>query len=496
MSALTSQLAAHRHSQSAATPVAPRIPQNPHFYNKQAHESNSRSTANIRQPTTPPRTPQKMPSSEPERNGAGSKGPESATKPKSRGKNRAKNATTTPAIPRVDRGTTPLRPAQSVGQFTHSKPISTPNAVAYAGPTFHASPAPSALPMPSFYSKSVPESPSIKLSDPRADAGNASSTDSVTPPLVKALITERRCEESPLDLFFNADRAEKERARSANSASGPFQPPADSPTIGFKTPAPKIQGRTRTSHFAGGSGSSMFAMELDGTPGKPYGPAFSTPYNERINAARSTPSPLSSPTPNTSDQQKATERSEALKSFLLSGPKPISTNGPSNEVPYLGQKQPPPTQGVSQSVPSGFRNSYAPPQPRHNGLPFYNDGTGLSNSMRNTPRSSGLRREVTPTKTPIPTPERAAVSYQSPQTPSRNFKENSVSGRHVLGRNFDPNQAPSGAVVSPSVTPSHAHNSDITSMENSIRRMLNLEPATSSGVSNNGIPGASASGPN
>ncbi|KFY41117.1 hypothetical protein V494_03222 [Pseudogymnoascus sp. VKM F-4513 (FW-928)] len=487
MSNLTPQMARrHRHNQSAdvsSSSEAPRNPQNPHFYNNQVHADTSRSSTNYGQPTTPPRTPQKAPNGKSDKTPGANMGPGSSAKPKSRGNNRAKNAAVTPAAARA-------KPIQNAGHQHQSvsKPISTPNAAAYAGPTFHASPAPSALPMPSFFSKSVPESPSIKVSDSRADESNASSSDSSPPPIIKARIAEQRQKESPLDFFFNADREEKARARSANSAVGPFQPPAGPPPNEYRTPAANTQGRNNPK-FAGGSASSMFAMELDGTPGKPYGPAFSTPYSERINAARSTPSLVNSPSASATEQQKTTDRSEALKSFLFSGQKqaqPAQANGRAPEPPYGGQQSPTPNRtAVQPSSPSGPRtNSYSSPQQqRHNGFPYMNDMPGYGSVGRNTPRSSGLRQEVTPTKTP---PERMDGSvFQN--SPSYNSKENSASRRNVAGSNLAFNQAPPpNAVASPPVpTPSNINNTDIRTMEDSLRRMLKLEP---SGVGDPGIP--------
>lgn len=492
MSSLTPQMARrHRHNQSAdvsSSGEAPRNPQNPHFYNNQVRADNSRSSTNYGQPTTPPRTPQKAPNGKSDKTPGANMGPGSSAKPKNKGNNRAKNAAVTPAAARA-------KPIQSSGQPSMSKPISTPNAAAYAGPTFHASPAPSALPMPSFFSKSVPESPSIKISGGRADESNSSSSDSSPPPIVKARIAEQRQKESPLDFFFNADREEKARARSANSAVGPFPPPAGPPPNDYRTPAANTQGRNNPK-FAGGSASSMFAMELDGTPGKPYGPAFSTPYSERINAARSTPSLVNSPSASASDQQKTTDRSEALKSFLFSGQKqqqPAYVNGRAAEPPFPGQQSPTSNRAVTQPPsPSGPRtNSYSSPQQqRHNGYPYINDGPNFGSATRNTPRTSGLRQEVTPTKTP---PERNDGSvFQN--SPSYNFKENSAR-RQATGSNLNFNQAPppAAAVASPSVpTPSHINNSDIRTMEDSLRRMLKLEPSTGSGVSDQGIPVASS----
>jgi hypothetical protein len=63
----------------------------------------------------------------------------------------------------------------------------------------------------------------------------------------------------------------------------------------------------------------MFAMELDGpnSPGTPFGPAFSTPYSERINAARAGKN--STMSPDQINTQQSMDRTEALKAYLFSG---------------------------------------------------------------------------------------------------------------------------------------------------------------------------------
>ncbi|KAH7122805.1 hypothetical protein B0J11DRAFT_490202 [Dendryphion nanum] len=101
---------------------------------------------------------------------------------------------------------------------------------AYAGPTFHASPAPSALPMPKFLSRSVPAKsreappPSPPLEDGSDSA--ASPTPSPPSPSRAPIPVPSRPVDSPLDLLFKADRAE--RARNANfspsSANFPYSP--------------------------------------------------------------------------------------------------------------------------------------------------------------------------------------------------------------------------------------------------------------------------------
>jgi hypothetical protein len=464
-----------RQTRSAALPASSVVPtnvQNHNFNNKQAQFNNSQSAINYsRQSSSPPRTPQKA-VNHGQRNVSVSATADSTTKPKSRGKNRPRNATTTPAIPKTDRKTPPLTGGQS-NNISSARGISTPSAPAFAGPTFHASPAPSALPIPSFYSKSIPDSPSLKVTLLKKDESASSGSDSSSPPLSKVLATDPKHSKSALDIFFKADREEKARARSASSyknsssdASGPFQPPFNSPPHDYVTPG--SQTRTGPGHFSSSSCSNMFAMELDGNNfGKPYGPAFSTPYSERINAARSTSSLLSL-AQTTPEQHKPTDRSEALKSLLFSRPNPPVTT---HDSPFYGVS--PPTSA------SGNRNNATPSRQQYNNFPYFNDTTGGNNTMRGTPRSSGLRQEVTPTKTPVPTPERMDPSFSFLQTPSRNIKENGTSSRR-RANNFTSNISSSNVNASPSATPSSSQNADIRNMEESLRRILKLEP--SSGV--------------
>ncbi|KAI1781472.1 hypothetical protein F4818DRAFT_38687 [Hypoxylon cercidicola] len=161
----------------------------------------------------------------------------------------------------------------------------------FAGSTFHASPAPSALPIPSFLSKAVDcpgpkatSSPEQGLSSPSTESDEASPPSPTSVP---------RTEESPLEFFFRADRAEKARTRRASSthvdaiAIGPFLLPHESPKE-LSTPK-SIEPHTarRPQYPKRSTVIGISANELDGNPGQPVGPAFSTPYQERIRAARS-----------------------------------------------------------------------------------------------------------------------------------------------------------------------------------------------------------------
>ncbi|KAK0722711.1 hypothetical protein B0T26DRAFT_620159, partial [Lasiosphaeria miniovina] len=198
-------------------------------------------------------------------------------------------------------------PAKQAGRSTppQTSSVRTVTAAAYAGATFHASPAPSSLPIPSFLAKAL-DSPSVK------DAGRvnqepsppATDSEALTPKHRLATLDVAR-DESPLDIFFREDRAEKERARRASSANvlstaglGPFSPPNltqfQSPYEPKTVPNGAGAGRRFRQNIDQRSPSSGISpaeldgsAELDGTPRGPIGKAFSTPYNARILAARS-----------------------------------------------------------------------------------------------------------------------------------------------------------------------------------------------------------------
>jgi hypothetical protein len=491
MSAETSSRG-HRHSRSAAMPPASALsqnPQNPHHLNQQAHLRNSQSETKSNksgaasQSTTPPQTPRRD-------NHAASQNPnpntlESGSKHKSRNKNRPKNVNTSPAVMRNDRRTPPLTGAQSTGIPFSGRPINTPSTVAYAGPTFHASPAPSALPIPSFYSKSVPDSPGVKglksIKEPPLKKETPSTRNLFTPPSANNPFQR---EESPLDFFFRADREEKARARSASStqtavaATGPFQPPIESPRSSQTPPALPTHSRPRQGHSSRMSASGMFAMELDGEPdaGTTYGPAFSTPYAQRIRAARASSEPVQSIEQPCQDPQQSLNKSEALKAYLFSDHIGLNLSG--------ATPTPPQNSGSSRihqnpsAHATGLRTAGAPARPYYSNY----SQEGSSQNSRQSGRTSGLRQEVTPTKTPIRTPDRI--------------------GPYSHSQPFFSNPSPSPAndfnsiltSPSPSSTGLSCENktSDIQGMEESLRRILKLDSARSSGVVGGSLPAASS----
>ena len=241
-----------------------------------------------------------------------------------------KNAGSSPEFDRPAQSTTPQRPAS----------VKAPNSIAFAGATFHASPAPSALPMPSFF-KITGTSPGSK--DPQGTAQQPS------PPVTDANIrTPQRhsvgakASDSPLDFMFRAHREEKQRQ---NQGQNPVTdhnptPPADPYfRVGsFPKASPVSQPRPIPTRQPSSGG--IDDGELGPNYDEPVGPAFSTPYHDRIMATRSTNS-RPSPAKNNDQQQWGTHSSEdpteALKRALfkdlnrspsaLSPPVPPSRNG-------------------------------------------------------------------------------------------------------------------------------------------------------------------------
>lgn len=454
----------HRHTKNG------KLPAQNQPSNSQAHSINSHTTMNYSaQPSTPPRTPRKVvqPSSQPRTN---STAHETGSKQKPRNK-KPKNVMTSPAVTRHDRNTSPLTGTQSAGMQSSAKSISTPSTAAYAGPTFHASPAPSALPIPSFYSKSVPESPGMHA---MRVSSEMRTTESPTP-AANSLAQQRQ--ESPLDFMFKAHREEEQlRARSASSTqaaistTGPFQPPAMSPQPRETPPAPVSHSRPYQHNRVSSSG--MFAMELDGesTPGTPYGPAFSTPYLERISAAKSGAS-LEPASKNT----QQTSNSEALKAYLFSEYQPPSTST-SSPGTYNPTTTRPFARDVQRSTPVSMEGppdsgSSSRPQNHHVGSQEVRTKTQTPKILA---RSSGLRQEVTPTRTPTKTPERVAEYPNSP-TPSRTYRKTIPTPKTHLASNPGTHSTSSIPAPSPS-----DRNPDIRGMEDSLRKLLKLDSTSSS----------------
>ncbi|KAL7627109.1 hypothetical protein AAE478_003885 [Parahypoxylon ruwenzoriense] len=248
-----------------------------------------------------------------------------------------------------------------------SKPDST---LIFAGSSFHASPAPSALPIPSFLGRSDVDSGTKTLSSPEQEHSSVTTNSSEASP--KSPPSIPRTEESPLEFIFRADRAEKAKTRRASSGQAnpvtlsPFLPLYESPKECATFPKATAPNQVRRSNYSkrptvfGGISSD----ELDGNPGQPVGPAFSTPFHERIRAARSTQNSAQT-TPTAPRTHELNSSSDALKRYLFTGRldseegrpqiQPVPTKQTPQQSPHHQAHQRPHRQQVSQPPPPPTR---------------------------------------------------------------------------------------------------------------------------------------------
>ncbi|KAK4123678.1 hypothetical protein N657DRAFT_680833 [Parathielavia appendiculata] len=331
-------------------------------------------------------------------------------------------------------------------QTSAPKPISAP---AFAGATFHASPAPSSLPIPSFLSKAL-DSPSVQETDHASREPSPPATDSEAPtPQHRILSADITRHESPLDIFFRADRAEKERARRASSANilghpkpVPFSPPTQtrSPAEPTTLPAGLFGGPgNRRPPFHRNASSGIPASELDGTQDSVIGPALSKPYQERIREAQSSRKPSETgPRSAPSTQDASTlDMSERLKRFLA--------------IPSVEADQPPPKPpAVSRPVPT-------------NTLPA-----------------------AFPTGGAHPEPQPATLPSPFSRRPDANVRRGpATQGPPPLPCGFSPGKQasplPTAAAAAAAGSPEGSRSPEILHMEDSLRRMLklNLGPTSS-----------------
>ncbi|KAH6850247.1 hypothetical protein B0I37DRAFT_428295 [Chaetomium sp. MPI-CAGE-AT-0009] len=308
-------------------------------------------------------------------------------------------------------------------QTTAVKPIA---AAAFAGATFHASPAPDSLPIPSFLSRAL-------------DSPSAAPT-----PQHRLLSTDVPRHESPLDIFFRADRAEKERARRASSANilgpqpVPFSPPSQirSPTEPKTLPGGVFGAGNRRPFPQRNPSAGIPTSELDGVPSSVIGPALSKPFQERIREARSNKkqpeaaqqNSLASP-----QDQAAMDMSERLKRFLA-----IPSNSSERPPPLAHSAPKSAPQQASQTMPSNepshpFLSGAHPPRSA-NFLPPFSAGNQQS-------RSTNMASPFTPETIPGISPP--ASSNGTP--PATN-------------------------------NPTNTRSADLLHMEDSLRRMLKMNP--------------------
>lgn len=299
---------------------------------------------------------------------------------------------------------------------------------AYAGPTFHASPAPSSLPIPKFLSKSVPPTKAqAGPPTPPPEGSDSGSSPSPSPSRGSIPIPSRQ-QDSPLDMLFKADRAEKARNVNCSPLSGRFA------SFGM---APDNARPENNKHDSFGSLNAPFPIELDGNTRSPQ---FSPP-----GAHRSVTAPSNIPHANAHAQQfqepdavqDLFRRVSMTQNRAAAATPPKPTSGPLHHSPspfHNGRPSPfrsssGPT--VPASAPPAPSMPAAPPQ---EGSDLFYGNQNLSSKFKAakmdlTKRNSGLRTEIT---------------AESPNVPHGNFPSNNFTNNDMRGLLGNALNAPNG----------------------------------------------------
>ncbi|KAL8734526.1 MAG: hypothetical protein Q9166_001426 [cf. Caloplaca sp. 2 TL-2023] len=352
------------------------------------------------------------------------------------------------------------RPNQRPISLTPGKKNATPSR-AYAGPTFHASPAASSLPMPKFYSTSVPDvnrtsSMQIAMKE-AAELSSDQSEGSPTPGFTHGVGQELGREESPLDIFFKADREQKERQRLEQQVSPAGQdPPNATPALN------RPQNHSRQS--PNGSQGGLFPMELDNKePAKTsHEKAFSDPTTGGIAADKSEAlhSDKVLETPEQAKRRRA--KTIALKKLLMTSV-PLTANPAS----------------TAGSGPEGTNTEHSSPSPqskRASNTHIHKQiAAQTARQVSPCPRpSSNLRKELSASNLP----ENEQMS-ELPATPTPSPTRNA----HMSARPQNPPFVAQGSSSRPSPAPEPAVN-PFKNMEDDLRRILKM----------NDLPSSSATG--
>ncbi|KAF2678973.1 hypothetical protein K458DRAFT_241191, partial [Lentithecium fluviatile CBS 122367] len=330
--------------------------------------------------------------------------------------------------PSADRVFSPASVATSSLTDTELGPASvgTPAKIqgAYAGPTFHASPAPSALPVPKFLSKSVPaKTRAAPPTPPPEDESDSGSSPTPSPSRAPIPVPPRQ-QDSPLDMLFKAHRAEKARNGSGSPASVSFSSPNQ----------PSTNGRHHVKQDSSSSLNTPFPFELDGDSRNAHtSPPPASPGYRSITAPGKIPQAGGPAKPNNdsgaiNDLLNRLSMSQAQNKAASSTPPRTVEHMPSD--PALRNHTPSPFHdGRSPFIRSSSGPATPNPAPHENPDFFYGNRnlSPMFNAVKsdNSKRSSGLRTEVT---------------ANSPLMPQSGFSQGppgNVDTRELLGNLFN-----------------------------------------------------------
>ncbi|KAL9623279.1 MAG: hypothetical protein Q9160_002386 [Pyrenula sp. 1 TL-2023] len=372
------------------------------------------------------------------------------------------------------KGTGNTRPSSNSDSKTHTKQSGTPIKAAYAGPTFHSSPAPSALPMPSFLSKPVPDAgqtslrPSHDESEELPDSSSASSasgptTDTEEKPHPDAFGREP----SPLDFLFDAARQARQtpHAQSPSALSIVATPGDESPSRRLQSAKTSTNGKAFPFEVEGPSEQS------DGS----IGPSFATPYQARMDAAKASRSEPKIGSP-ALDEQERKAKTEALKNLLIKAQSPRSASAsPATSRSNVNQREPQTGLPGALAPWQQARHASGPPTPSP-GQPG-SAGTYIDPFQRSTsqPRADPQYRKAQANPT----------EFSRGQSPAQTTKVLQARNSFTSGRNRFPQYeresplvSPQNSVQGPVSVPHHTDmpSRDMTpkALANDLRRVLQL----------------------
>ena len=270
--------------------------------------------------------------------------------------------------------------------------IATPAKVqgAYAGATFQQSPAASALPMPKFLSRSVPANARQSPPTPPPEEGSDSGSSPTPSPSRAPIPIPPRHQDSPLDMLFKADRAEK-----AKHVTG------STPFASFSSPNIPLGGRPQhIKHDSFGSLNVPFPIELDAnTKGSRTSPPAASPVAHRSVTA---PSKI----PQVESTAQMNDGSGAIQDLLnrlsISQTKAAASTPPKTEPRPTNASMRDHTPSPLHDGRSPFRSASGPttPAPTAQDPDFFWGNRNLSPLFKaaktdSEKRNSGLRTEIT-----------------------------------------------------------------------------------------------------
>ncbi|CAO2649409.1 Nn.00g067940.m01.CDS01 [Neocucurbitaria sp. VM-36] len=310
-------------------------------------------------------------------------------------RNPKKHTQSQPSLDRLSSSNAPQAPLTDTEAATNN-PSATPAKVhgAYAGPTFHASPAPSALPIPKFLSRSVPaKTRAGPLTPPPEDSSDSagSPSPSLASPSRAPIPVPSRHQDSPLDMLFKADKAERAKNNHGNPASTNFLQPS----------IPVRPQHYKQDSF--NSSNGVFPIELDGASKDAHlsPPAASPAAHRSVTDPCQVPQLQDSSQPNNGNDvmQDLFNRLSMSQKNLTSATPPR----PDGQVPSNPQSRNLTPSPFHDGRPTTVRSASGPSTPTPSAQEpsdFFYGNRNLSPLFKaakgdNSKRNSGLRTEIT-----------------------------------------------------------------------------------------------------